>query len=61
MARSLFSYGNAASLQREELYEFVNFYLEQAETGTVQEIGYVPSSAGRRDQNLETLEEAAGQ
>jgi phosphate transport system substrate-binding protein len=61
MARPLFMYASEESLQREEVYEFMKFYLEQAETDTVQEIGYVPSSADLRDENLQTLEDVAGQ
>ena len=60
MARPLFIYASESSLQREEVYQFMRFYLENAETDTVSEIGYVPSSADRRDQNLAKLEEAAG-
>jgi phosphate transport system substrate-binding protein len=60
MARPLFIYASESSLQREEVYEFMRFYLENAETDTVSEIGYVPSSAEQRDQNLAKLEEAAG-
>ena len=61
MARPLFIYGSEESLQREEVYEFMKFYLNEAETETVQEIGYVPSSQDLRDENLQTLEDVAGQ
>ncbi|WP_136716136.1 PstS family phosphate ABC transporter substrate-binding protein [Halorientalis salina] len=57
MARPLFIYVNKESLQREEVYEFVKFYLENAETNLVQDIGYVPSGTDLRDENLSKLEE----
>ncbi|TQR22230.1 hypothetical protein C9J85_07715 [Haloferax sp. wsp5] len=60
LARPLFIYASESSLQNEAVYEFIRFYLEQAETDIVQEIGYVPSSAEQRDENLEKLDEVAG-
>ena len=60
LARPLFIYAAESALQTEEVYGFVQFYLEQAETDLVQEIGYVPSSGDQRDANLEKLEEVAG-
>ncbi|GAA5430806.1 PstS family phosphate ABC transporter substrate-binding protein [Haloarcula japonica] len=60
LARPLFIYAAESALQREEVYEFIEFYLEQAETDMVQDIGYVPSSAEQRDENLEKLDEVAG-
>jgi len=60
LARPLFIYAAESALQREEVYEFIQFYLEQAETDLVQDIGYVPSSAEQRDENLEKLDEIAG-
>ncbi|WP_232703403.1 phosphate ABC transporter substrate-binding protein PstS family protein [Halobacterium wangiae] len=57
MARPLFIYGSESAIQREEVYEFLEFYLENAETDLVQEIGYVPSSVEMRDENLSTLED----
>jgi len=56
MARPLFIYVAQSSLQREEVQEFMRFYLENAETEIVQDIGYVPSSTELRDNNLEKLE-----
>ena len=46
------------SLQREEVATFLEYYLENAETDLVSDIGYVPASAELRDENLQTLEEA---
>jgi phosphate transport system substrate-binding protein len=60
MARPLYMYVSEAALQREEVYEFVRFYLERAETDNVSDIGYVPSSADLREENLDRLEEIAG-
>ena len=60
MARPLFIYPSEEALQREEVYEFMKFYLENSETDTVSEIGYVPSSAELRDDNLAKLDEVAG-
>jgi phosphate transport system substrate-binding protein len=60
MARPLFIYAAESSLQDEAVYEFMRFYLEQAATDTISEVGYVPSSDDQREANLDTLEEAAG-
>jgi phosphate transport system substrate-binding protein len=58
MARPLFVYAAESSLQREEVATFLEYYLENAETDLVSDIGYVPASAELRDENLQTLEEA---
>lgn len=60
MARPLFIYPSKSALQREEVYEFMKFYLEKAETKRVKEIGYVPSSTDLRDENLAKLDDVAG-
>jgi len=60
LARPLFIYVSESALQKEAVYEFIRFYLEQAETDVVQDIGYVPSSTAQRDENLEKLDEIAG-
>ncbi|WP_340100726.1 PstS family phosphate ABC transporter substrate-binding protein [Salinibaculum salinum] len=59
MARPLFIYPAKSALEREEVYEFMKFYLTQAETDIVEEIGYVPSSADLRDDNLSKLDQEA--
>lgn len=41
LSRPMFIYVNVASLQRVEVVEFVNFYLDNA-TALVREVGYVP-------------------
>jgi len=61
MARPLFIYPSEEAVQREEVYRFLQFYLERAETDLVSEIGYVPSGEELRDENLATLDEIAGQ
>lgn len=60
MARPLFVYANEESLQREEVYEFMRFYVQEAETELVSDIGYVPSNEELVEENLEKLDEAAG-
>ncbi|WP_277542775.1 PstS family phosphate ABC transporter substrate-binding protein [Haloarcula laminariae] len=58
MARPLFIYASESSLkEKDQVYAFVEYFLENAETDTVQEIGYVPSSTDLRDENLSKLEE----
>jgi len=59
MARPLFIYASKSSLERDVVYEFMKFYLENAETDIVQEIGYVPSSVEMRDNNLSKLDDEA--
>jgi phosphate transport system substrate-binding protein len=60
MARPLFIYASEESLQRDEFYEFMRFYLQEAEKDLVSEIGYVPSNQDMVDENLSKLDEAAG-
>jgi len=60
LARPLFVYVSESALQRDVVYEFMRFYLENVETDIVQDIGYVPSSTDLRDENLTKLDEAAG-
>lgn len=58
MARPLFIYPAAESIkQKDQVYEFLKFYLEKAETDIVKQIGYVPSSVEMRDDNLSKLED----
>jgi phosphate transport system substrate-binding protein len=58
LARPLFIYPAKGSLEKEQVREFLRFYLEQAETDIVSEIGYVPTSEQLRDDNLDKLESA---
>ncbi|WP_117594758.1 PstS family phosphate ABC transporter substrate-binding protein [Haloprofundus halophilus] len=62
MARPLFIYAAQSSLEeKEQVYAFTEYYLEQAETDLVSRIGYVPSSAELRDENLSKLEQYSGE
>lgn len=58
LARPLFIYPRKESLEDRTFREFVRFYLEQAETDLVAEIGYVPTSTELRDENLDRLDAA---
>lgn len=58
MARPLFIYPAAGSIrEKDQVYEFLQFYIEQSETDIVSDIGYVPSNADLRDENLDTLDQ----
>ncbi|MFC6757006.1 MULTISPECIES: PstS family phosphate ABC transporter substrate-binding protein [Haloarcula] len=58
MARPLFIYASESSLEeKDQVYAFLEYFLENAETETVEDIGYVPSNTELRDQNLSKLEE----
>jgi phosphate transport system substrate-binding protein len=56
MARPLYIYVSQESLQRDVVYDFVEFYLEQSATETVTDVGYVPASEDQAESNLEKLE-----
>lgn len=55
MTRPLFIYVNRESLSRDAVFDFTAFYLENASTELVSEVGYVPSSEELRDENLAKL------
>lgn len=60
LARPLFFYANSNKLEsKPHLQAFIRFYIEQStdEQLMAEQIGYVPSSQDRADQNLETLEQ----
>ncbi|SEV80774.1 PstS family phosphate ABC transporter substrate-binding protein [Natrinema salifodinae] len=62
MARPLYIYPSEEALESEEVYEFVNYYLENStEDWIADDVGYVPSSDDQADENLSTLEEIAGE
>ena len=62
MARPLFIYPDAESIrENEQVYEFIEFYLNQSETNLVKQIGYVPTSADLREENLNKLEDVIGE
>ncbi|WP_254765052.1 PstS family phosphate ABC transporter substrate-binding protein [Natrinema marinum] len=58
MARPLYIYVSKESLQRDPVYNFVEFYLEQSSTDTISDVGYVPVSEEQAQSNLEKLENA---
>lgn len=58
MARPLFIYVAEESLAEPPVREFTQFYLENAATDLVEEVGYVPVSEQQAQENLETLEAA---
>ncbi|OLZ40284.1 phosphate ABC transporter substrate-binding protein [Natrinema saccharevitans] len=58
MARPLYIYASQESLQRDVVYDFVEYYLEQSSTDTVTDVGYVPASEDQVESNLEKLEDA---
>ena len=58
MARPLYIYVSEESLQRDAVYNFVEFYIEQSSTETISDIGYVPASEDTVESNLEKLENA---
>jgi phosphate transport system substrate-binding protein len=55
LARPLFIYVDRNALERTEVFEFVSFYLEEAATETVRDVGYVPIDEETRDENLAKL------
>ncbi len=58
LARPLFIYVNKESLKRPEVREFVRFYLENLDSGIVEEIGYIPISEDVKEENLQKFYEA---
>ncbi|WP_247001400.1 PstS family phosphate ABC transporter substrate-binding protein [Halosolutus gelatinilyticus] len=56
LSRPLFIYAAKQALERPEVQDFVEFYLEQSATDMVNEVGYVPVTEEVRDENLEKLE-----
>jgi len=55
MTRPLFIYVNRDSLARDAVFDFVSFYLKNAATDLVSEVGYVPVSESIRNDNLAKL------
>lgn len=58
LSRPLFTYVAKESLRRPAVQRFVRYFLEQAATDTVSEVGYVPVTESVRADNLERLEAA---
>ncbi|MGQ3410715.1 PstS family phosphate ABC transporter substrate-binding protein [Natrinema sp. LN54] len=62
LARPLFIYPAEGALEREPVYEFVNFYLENSNADWIaDDVGYVPSNQDMVDENMSALEDAAGE
>ncbi|WP_408957819.1 PstS family phosphate ABC transporter substrate-binding protein [Natrinema sp. 74] len=61
MARPLFIYPSEEALQRDPVFEFVKFYIENSTADWIaEEVNYVPSSEEQASENMATLEEVAG-
>ncbi|MFW6448585.1 MAG: PstS family phosphate ABC transporter substrate-binding protein [Halobacteriota archaeon] len=58
LSRPLFTYVAKESLTRPAVQTFVRYYLEQAATDVVADVGYVPVTEAVRDENLDRLETA---
>jgi phosphate transport system substrate-binding protein len=56
LSRPLFIYVNKESLSRQEVKDFVRFYMENAEQ-LVSEVGYTPLQSSVYQENLSTLEQ----
>ncbi len=62
LARPLFIYPAEGALEREPVYEFVKFYLENTSADWIaDEVGYVPANQDMVDENMTKLENAAGE
>ncbi|WP_457591549.1 PstS family phosphate ABC transporter substrate-binding protein [Geoglobus sp.] len=57
LSRLLFIYVNKESLKKPAVREFVKFYLENLDSGIVEEVGYIPVSKEIKEQNLKKLNE----
>ena len=58
LARPLFIYVAKESLEKEQVREFVRFYLERTDSDLISQIGYVPLSEEKAQENLDKLESA---
>ncbi|OAQ54589.1 hypothetical protein HTG_03270 [Natrinema mahii] len=62
LARPLFVYPSEEAVQREPVYEFMKFYLENSNADWIaDEVGYVPANQDMVDENMSALESAAGE
>ncbi|ELZ20084.1 phosphate ABC transporter periplasmic substrate-binding protein [Haloterrigena salina JCM 13891] len=62
LARPLFIYPAEGSLERDPVYNFVEFYLENSSADWIaDEVGYVPANQDMVDENMSKLEDAAGE
>ncbi len=58
LTRPLFIYVNKESLKKPAVREFVKFYLENLDSGIVEEIGYVPVNKEIKEENLKKFYQA---
>lgn len=58
LSRPLFIYVADWALEEPEVREFVRFYLERAATDLVSDVGYVPITEEKRDEELARLDDA---
>ncbi|ELY81117.1 phosphate binding protein [Natrinema pellirubrum DSM 15624] len=58
LSRPLFIYVAKESLEKSAVRDFARFYMERAATDLVSEVGYVPITEDKRDENIEKLETA---
>ncbi|WP_336343444.1 PstS family phosphate ABC transporter substrate-binding protein [Halalkalicoccus ordinarius] len=58
LSRPLFTYAAKAELADSAVREFLRFFIEQAATDLVSDVGYVPITEEERDENLARLDEA---
>ncbi len=58
LTRPLYIYVNKESLKKPAVREFVKFYLENLDSGIIEEIGYVPVDEKIKEENLRKFEEA---
>ena len=58
LSRPLYIYVAKESLTKSAVREFTRFYMEQAATDLVSDVGYVPITEENRDENLEDLDAA---
>jgi phosphate transport system substrate-binding protein len=57
LSRPLFIYVSKESLKRPEVAAFVEFYLEQIDTGMISQIGYVPMTEDEADAQRQKLQD----
>ena len=58
LSRPLYIYVNKESLKEPAVREFVKFYLENLDSGIVEEIGYVPVNSDIKKENLQKFYQA---
>ncbi|NUB92735.1 PstS family phosphate ABC transporter substrate-binding protein [Haloterrigena sp. SYSU A558-1] len=58
LSRPLYIYVAKESLEKQAVRDFARFYMKQAATDLVSDVGYVPITEENRDENLEKLDAA---